>query len=84
MHLLNVNGSQFRLSTPDELRDAKCALNEAALRGGGFVDLQLEGHRMVSVLITPTSSVSLEEEPSTATAIALAEWQPDEFWFDEL
>ena len=83
MQLLNVNGSQFRLSTSEELADAKDALRTAALSGGGFVDLHVDGHRMVSILVTPSSAVTLEEEPEQFVGV-YPESLYDMSWIDEL
>ena len=83
MQLLTINGSRFRFSSYEGLREAKSALNMAALAGGGFVDLRVDGHRDVSVLITPSSAVSIEEGPAPARGRALDD---DSLvpWLDEL
>ncbi|WP_309615409.1 hypothetical protein [Salinibacterium sp.] len=83
MHLLTINGSQFRLSTVEELIATKAALEVVALGGGGFVDVRAEGRNTVSVLVTPLSAIHIHNRDGGA-AMAMASRPVDMAWLDDI
>ena len=84
MQLLTINGSTFRLSTPIELDATKAALSAAVAAGGAFVDIATVDRHTVSVLVTPYSSIQVEDEYTPVRPLEYAEVPTDLSWIDDL
>jgi hypothetical protein len=60
LHQLAIAERVFVLASPEEAKRARVALVDAVRSGGGFVDLELLGNRLISVLISPGVVTYLE------------------------
>lgn len=53
------DGTSYLLSQDQDVGDLRHRIEEAARKGGTFVDVVVVGNRAVSVLITPTTRVAI-------------------------
>ena len=73
MYRLNVNGDRYVVDTEDNLAAWKSSVADAVHHGGGFVNVTNAAGFLTTLLITPSSTVTLQkvrppeprEEPCT-------------------
>jgi len=85
MQVLSINGSTFRFADPEDLAATKMALASAVEAGGGYVDFTTATRVKVTVLVTPASTVRVEDRRNAIPElVAAATAEPAPSWYDEI
>ena len=83
MHVMTINEVRFTLAPRQDLIALRKALTDAVRAGGAFVHLQTMTLGVVSVLVTPHSTVQFAEERELELVRAAPVEVGQDYWTDD-
>jgi len=86
VQVMTINGARVALAPLSDLAPLRARITDAVISGGAFVDLETSRHVTMSFLVTPQSTVYLEDEADEDPLHEYAVASPVAFgdWCDEL
>ncbi len=80
-YLITVNGDRFMVDSHDALEEWKVSVADRVQRGGGFVDLIQADGCSTTLLVTPNSSITMQEvQPAAPARESWTQLLADEAW----
>ena len=85
MQVITINGARVALAPLDDLGPLRERIANAVSSGGDFIDIETSRHVAMSFLVTPQSTVYLEDEAdmdpmyqyAVASPVAFGDWCDD-------